>query len=99
MGRDVYSVYLQRQNGVGVKQLLELVAYYFEQHYATNALETAASTARTGSYEHAHGQYHPCYMWPTGGIVAEKSCGGDERYHLEYGHAKGFFQLVVVAYD
>ena len=62
-----------------MQQLLELVAYHFEQHHATNALETTTGATRTGAHEHAEGQYNPCYVWPTGGIVVEKSHDGNER--------------------
>ena len=82
-----------------MQKLLELIAYHLEQHYATNTLETATSAARTGTDEHAEGQNHPCYVWPTGGIVAEKSRGGDERYHLEYGYTESLFQLILVTHD
>ncbi len=81
----VHPINLQRQHGVRMQNLAEFILYHSHQHHATDTFQTSTRTARAGSEEHAGCQYHPGDMRPEGCIVVEKTGGGDERNHLEYG--------------
>ena len=96
-GRDVVAVDTERQRGVGVEHLSELVLHHLEQHDAAHALQAAACGARAGSDEHAQRQRHPRDVGPFAGVVVEEACGGDERHHLEDARAEGVLYAVAVA--
>ena len=95
--RNVLAVDLHGQDGIGMQNLSEVVAYHLQQHHAADALEAAAGAARTGSQIHYDAQDDPRDVWPKGGIVVEHACGGHERYDLKQRTAERVFQSVVHA--
>ena len=78
-----HTVDLDGQDGIGVQQLVELVAQHLDDHDETDALETSRGAARAGADKHQTAQDDPGDVGPHGGIVVEETCRGEERHNLE----------------
>ena len=80
-----------------VKGLLELLAHSLAHQQEAADLHAAAGAACAGTHKHQHDKDLLGEGGPQVKIAAGKSCGGNDRAHLEGGVAQGLAQAVVHA--
>ena len=76
--RHVVLTDSERQDSTRMEHLAKLIAHDFEQHDASDGLESTTGAASTASNEHADCQHYPRDMRPLSGIIVEETGGGDE---------------------
>lgn len=95
VGGNVLAVHLQREHGVGVNHLRELVADVFHQYHHAYGLDAAAGGAGAGSDKHADAEDDPRGVGPRRGVFVEQAGAGEERNHLEESCPQGVLSIIV----